>query len=103
MIVLLLQNEEVFLPSRIKIQVSGNVQGVGYRYYTYRTARRLSLAGYVKNKPDGSVEIVAEGDKAKLLSLLEELRIGPPGASVQNLGIKWEDPKNEFYDFKILR
>ncbi|MDD1776452.1 MAG: acylphosphatase [Candidatus Methanomethylicus sp.] len=91
------------MPSRIKICVSGNVQGVGYRYYTYRTARRLSLSGSVKNKSDGSVEIIAEGDKSKLLSLLEELRIGPPGSNVQNLDIKWEDPTNEFIDFKILR
>jgi acylphosphatase len=91
------------LALRIKLQVSGNVQGVGFRYYTLRIARRLCLTGYVKNKPDGSVEVVAEGDRGKLLNLLEDIRIGPPSSKVENLVIKWEELKNEFADFKILR
>ncbi len=91
------------MSARMKIHVSGTVQGVGFRYFTFRTARRLSLGGYVQNKSDGSVEVVAEGEKAKLLHLVEELRIGPPGSCVDNLGLKWEDPKNEFNEFRILR
>jgi len=59
----------------MKIRVSGTVQGVGFRYFTFRTARRLSLSGYVRNNSDGSVEVVAEGDRSNLLTLVEELRI----------------------------
>jgi len=94
---------KIALSARMKIRVSGTVQGVGFRYFTFRTARRLSLGGYVKNKSDGSVEVVAEGDRTKLLNLVEELRIGPPGSCVENLGLEWEDPKNEFDTFRILR
>jgi acylphosphatase len=89
--------------ARIKIVVHGVVQGVGFRYYTYRIANKLTLHGYVTNKKDGTVEVVAEGEKSKLLRLVEELRIGPPGSSVQNFHLRWEDPKDDFKEFKILR
>lgn len=91
------------MSARIRITVSGVVQGVGFRYYTYRTANKLALAGYVKNKKDGSVEVVVEGDKSKLLKFVEELRIGPPGSAVENFHINWEDPKNDLNEFRILR
>lgn len=91
------------MSARIKIVVHGAVQGVGFRYYTYRIATKLTLHGYVTNKKDGTVEVVAEGEKSKLLRLVEELRIGPPGSSVQNFKLRWEDPKDDFKEFKILR
>lgn len=91
------------MSARIKIVVHGVVQGVGYRYYTYRIANKLSVNGYVTNKKDGSVEVVAEGEKSKLLRLVEELRIGPRGSRVQNFNIQWEDPKEDFKEFRILR
>lgn len=91
------------MPARIKIVVHGVVQGVGFRYYTYRVARKLALHGYVTNKKDGTVEVVAEGERPQLLRLIEELRIGPPGSSVQNFNLKWEEPRDDFKDFKILR
>jgi acylphosphatase len=87
----------------VKITVSGIVQGVGFRYFAYRTAHKLALNGYVKNKNDGSVEIVAEGDKNKLLKLIEELRIGPPGSAIDSFRINWEDSKNDLNEFRILR
>jgi len=89
--------------ARMKIVVHGVVQGVGFRYYTYRLANKLALQGYVTNRKDGTIEVVAEGDKPKLLRLVEELRIGPPGSSVQNFNLRWEDPKGDYRDFKILR
>ncbi len=91
------------MASRVKIKVTGIVQGVGYRYYTYRIARVLSLKGYVKNQKDGSVEVLAEGDRDKLMELISELRIGPPNSRVDNLSIEWQESKNEFPDFKILK
>jgi acylphosphatase len=62
--------------------VSGIVQGVGYRYFVERLARRLKLAGYVKNLPDGRVEAYAIGDEGSLERFRAELRRGPVGASV---------------------
>ncbi len=91
------------MQTRMKIVVHGVVQGVGFRYYTYRVAKKMALQGYVTNRRDGTVEVVAEGERPKLLRLVEELRIGPPGSSVQNLNLRWEDPKGDLRDFKILR
>ena len=91
------------MQSRIRITVSGVVQGVGFRYFAYRTASKMSIRGYVQNKKDGSVEVLAEGERDSLLKFVEELRIGPSGSSVEDFQLKWEDPKNDLNEFKILR
>ena len=57
--------------SRLEIMVKGRVQGVGYRRSIFKEAAKLKLAGYVKNLEDGSVEIIAEGPKNKLIKLLD--------------------------------
>lgn len=62
--------------------ITGKVQGVGYRYFTTRVARELRLAGWVRNLPDGRVEALAAGPKARLDRFQAELRIGPPRAEV---------------------
>jgi len=62
--------------------VSGIVQGVGYRYFAARAARSLGIRGFVRNLPDGKVEVVAAGTEEALLELHEVLRRGPAGASV---------------------
>jgi len=67
--------------------IEGRVQGVGFRYFTRRTARRLGIAGYVRNLPDGSVEALARGSDADLEALERRLREGPPGASVESVGV----------------
>lgn len=92
-----------FLTARVKIKVKGVVQGVGYRYYTYRIARGLDLKGYVRNQKDGSVEVLAEGEKDKLMELISELRIGPTNSRVDDLSVEWQDCSNEFSEFKILK
>jgi acylphosphatase len=63
----------------------------------------MSIRGYVQNKKDGSVEVLAEGERDSLLKFVEELRIGPSGSSVEDFQLKWEDPKNDLNEFKILR
>ncbi|HOK26280.1 MAG TPA: acylphosphatase [Bacteroidales bacterium] len=60
-----------------KIQVTGYVQGVGFRYCTVREARRLGIKGYVRNMPDGSVYIEAEGDREQLEALVRWCNEGP--------------------------
>ena len=71
--------------STLHVRVRGVVQGVGFRWFVRERARRLGLAGWVRNLPDGSVEVVASGDPAQLDLLRDELRRGPRGASVESL------------------
>ena len=72
--------------------VSGRVQGVGFRYFVARAARGLGLSGYVRNLPDGVVEVAAAGDRAPLESLAALLEQGPPGAVVEAVNLDWSSP-----------
>jgi acylphosphatase len=65
--------------------VTGRVQGVGYRYFVWRQADALGVGGYARNRTDGSVEVVAEGNEAALADFEARLREGPSFAEVANL------------------
>lgn len=65
-----------------RIQVTGRVQGVSFRAYAKREALRLGLTGTVSNQPDGSVEIIAEGDKPALTAFRAWCEVGSPHANV---------------------
>ena len=65
--------------------VRGRVQGVGYRYFVLREAEALGVAGFARNLPDGSVEVVAEGEDPRLGQLEERLRKGPSFARVSDV------------------
>ncbi len=85
---------------RVRILVYGDVQGVFFRANTVSTAKGLGLKGWVRNRRDGSVEIVAEGSQAKLIELIEWCKNGgPPAARVDKVDYKWDEPKGEFSDF----
>jgi len=84
-----------------KYYISGIVQGVGYRFFVERIARNLGLKGYVRNLPDGRVEVFAEGEDSLLEMLETKLRVGPSAAEVEKLEIIEEIPKG-FKDFKIV-
>ena len=71
--------------TRIHVVVRGRVQGVGFRWFVREVARGLDLAGWVKNRADGGVEVMAEGSKASMRSLMQQLREGPPGADVKDV------------------
>lgn len=73
----------------VHLIVQGRVQGVFYRAKTQKVAEGLGLTGWVKNCDDGSVEIHAEGSKAKLEELIEWCRKGPALASVSNIDLNW--------------
>ncbi len=66
----------------LHVLVRGRVQGVGFRWYVREVARDLGLAGWVRNRPDGAVEVAAEGDAQMIDRLRDMLRAGPSGASV---------------------
>lgn len=86
---------------RLHAVVEGRVQGVNFRYYTVRTARRLGLTGWVANRWDGTVETVAEGRREALEEFLAFLHRGSPAAVVLRVNARWEQPTGEFDDFKV--
>lgn len=81
--------------------VHGYVQGVSFRYYTQRTARRLGVTGWVANQRDGTVKVVAEGDEANLQELLAFLQEGSPAANVQRVEARWGEAEGTFSNFSV--
>lgn len=86
---------------RLEAQIEGRVQGVGFRYFVQREATRLGLNGWVRNLRSGGVQLVAEGPKSDLNSLLAIVRKGPPMAQVQRVDASWKQAKGEFGSFEI--
>ncbi len=74
---------------RLTARVHGHVQGVGFRFFVRRQASALGLSGFVRNLADGSVEAVAEGQRAALQQFLNELERGPIGADVERVDAAW--------------
>ena len=70
---------------RLEASVHGRVQGVGFRWFVTRAARRLDLSGWVENRLDGTVTVVAEGQSAALDELARQLAVGPPGSFVERV------------------
>ncbi|HBT40208.1 MAG: acylphosphatase [Pseudothermotoga sp.] len=83
------------------VKVFGHVQGVGFRYFTYRVARRLNVRGYVRNAEDGTVEIHAEGEEEILERFLDEVSRGPTMAIVTDVRVE-EVPVQGFRSFDIV-
>jgi len=78
---------------RVRVIISGRVQGVGFRYFTQREGERFGLVGWVKNLPNGDVEAEAEGDEAQVDTFVEAIRRGPPASRILNYQIN-EIPAN---------
>jgi acylphosphatase len=74
---------------RLHAVVRGDVQGVGFRYYVQRKARQLGLPGWVRNNEDGSVELVAEGERDALEQLKRAVEEGPRAARVERVDVQW--------------
>ena len=82
--------------------VSGDVQGVGFRYFVLRHVKKnSSLKGFVRNLYDGRVEVYAEGEEADHQTLEAALRRGPQGSWVQGLVIEKEETAGQYQDFRI--
>ncbi|MEX0621957.1 MAG: acylphosphatase [Candidatus Woykebacteria bacterium] len=86
---------------RISIKVIGDVHGVGFRFRTVETAQDLDLRGWVMNASDGSVQIVAEGEKEKLAQLVQWVKQGPSFAKVERVETSWEKATSEFRGFEV--
>jgi acylphosphatase len=89
--------------SSVHLNISGRVQGVYYRASMLQEAQRLGLTGWVMNRPDGSVEAVAEGWKAKIEELIAWCHQGPQGARIAGVEVQWQKPENSFFGFAIRR
>jgi acylphosphatase len=92
-----MSNEAAF-----KAVVHGLVQGVSYRHFVLRNARMLDIAGYAKNLRDGSVEVVAEGEREQLEQLLVRLKMGPREARVDQVEVKWSEYSGRYGGFDIV-
>lgn len=87
---------------RIHLVVRGRVQGVFFRASAQREARQLGLTGWVKNRNDGAVELVAEGEEDQVKDLLAWAQSGPSTARVDRVETRWRSYTGEFPDFRIL-
>lgn len=86
----------------MRVKIFGDVHGVGFRALTEHRARKLGLTGWVRNNPDGSVEIVFEGDDKKVRDMIEWCKQGPPAAYVERVNVEEEHFKGEFTEFSII-
>jgi len=86
---------------RIHLMIRGQVQGVYFRASAQREARQLGLTGWVRNRPDGAVEIVAEGEEDQVKDLLNWSQRGPSTARVDMVETRWRSYTGEFAEFKI--
>ncbi len=86
---------------RAHILVSGRVQGVFFRDSTKKKAQSLGVSGWVRNRPDGQVEAVFEGEEKKVKEMVDWARRGPAWAKVDRLDVSWEDYRGGFENFEI--
>jgi acylphosphatase len=86
---------------RLSALVYGRVQGVNFRYFTQQQAARLGLTGWVRNRADGTVEVVAEGPRPVLDDLTASLRRGPSAAAVADVRVSWGSATGEFTGFEV--
>ncbi len=77
------------------------MQGVYFRANVADRARSRKVAGWVRNKPDGAVEAVLEGEKDAVAKVVEWCRTGPIGARVDNVSVRWEEYNGEFDGFSV--
>ena len=87
---------------RATVCFSGRVQGVWFRAYTKQQADRYHVCGWVRNRPDGSVEALFEGVESTVKNLIAICQTGPPSARVEEAQIKWQSATGEFSRFEIL-
>mgnify|MGYP001598252011 CR=1 FL=1 len=86
--------------SEVFLKIYGEVHGVGFRYETRQSAERLDLTGWVRNAPDSTVEIRAQGEKELLEKLIAWVRQSSPG-TVEKIEIEWREPQNLCQSFEI--
>ena len=84
--------------SKVRLVVTGRVQGVFFRHSTKQVAMSLSVLGFARNEPDGRVVVEAVGPRIQLQRLIEWCKHGPPSAQVEGVDVQWLPPTGEEYD-----
>ncbi len=87
---------------QLQLVIRGRVQGVYFRASTQREARRLGVVGWVKNRPDGGLEILAEGEETSIRELYGWAQKGPSAARVDRVDTRWRSFTGDFSDFRII-
>jgi acylphosphatase len=85
----------------VHIIVRGVVQGVGFRYYVTSHATKLGVRGYVRNLPDGNVEVEAHGQRSLVEEFISVVKIGPLSAHITDVAIEWKKTDNRYEYFEI--
>lgn len=86
---------------RARIVISGQVQGVNFRAAARAVGRTQRILGWVRNRPDGSVEALVEGEQAAVQAFIGWCHRGPPAARVATVQVSWEPHQGEFHDFVV--
>ena len=87
--------------ARAHLEIQGRVQGVFYRSETADQATALGLKGWVRNRRDGSVEALVEGERDRIERLIAWCRKGPALARVSRVEVAWMEPTGEFHEFRV--
>ena len=85
----------------IHIFIKGRVQGVSFRYFTFKQAQNLNIRGLVRNNPNGNVEAFAQGDKTNLELFIEILQQGTSFYRVDDMKLIWEHAERDYSDFPL--
>ena len=88
---------------RVNLIISGNVQGVGFRYFAYSWAEKLGLTGWVRNNWDGSVETEVEGDRSAVEEYIAQMKVGPGWGHVSDVKIEYKPYEGSYSRFDITR
>jgi acylphosphatase len=89
------------MTKRVRVYFTGRVQGVGFRYTTREVATGFDVTGFVKNLPDGRVELVAEGNATELEEFLKEIDASHLAPFIRNKQVDWANATGEFRSFNI--
>jgi acylphosphatase len=93
--------KRLMMKQRVKLIVTGQVQGIGYRWFVQQEAMQEKLSGWVRNRPDGTVELEAEGDSDRMDQFINALRSAHPNARVDHIEIQRLEPLKKSAGFDI--
>jgi len=88
---------------QVHLYIKGDVIGIGFRAWTKIQAKIIGVTGWVRNKEDGFVEAQIQGNEEKVKQIIELIKKGPPVSYVAEVEVFWQEPKEIFDEFKIVK